>query len=150
MWWTGVQAHFEDSQFENVRQDGKRPLKWNAIPTLFNVPNKPQPVTVRRVNPLDRKRLAGTSATSVSESTDPLVKVPRIADHIYCKTASEKTQVHSTQSALRGTDHNYPMFRAPLVSTGMLLLYPLYTPSQLCCVSTHEASFANQLCDRSQ
>ena len=39
---TVVQAHFEDNAFENCREDGKRPLKWNAVPTLFSIPNKPK------------------------------------------------------------------------------------------------------------
>jgi hypothetical protein len=28
------QVHFESSQFEKVRADGKKKLKWNAVPTL--------------------------------------------------------------------------------------------------------------------
>jgi hypothetical protein len=31
-----LQAHFDESQFEQNRQDGKKLLKWNAVPTLFN------------------------------------------------------------------------------------------------------------------
>ncbi|KAJ8980870.1 hypothetical protein NQ317_001334, partial [Molorchus minor] len=27
--------HFTEDQFENKRQDLKRPLRWNAVPTLF-------------------------------------------------------------------------------------------------------------------
>ena len=42
------QVHFEDSQFERNRVDGKKKLRWNAVPTLFNVPNPPKPVTLRR------------------------------------------------------------------------------------------------------
>ena len=30
---TVVQVHFEESQFEVGRQDGKRLLKWNAVVT---------------------------------------------------------------------------------------------------------------------
>ncbi|XP_069680701.1 uncharacterized protein [Periplaneta americana] len=29
------EAHFDDSQFEQNRQDGKKLLKWNAVPTIF-------------------------------------------------------------------------------------------------------------------
>ena len=41
-------VHFEESQFESHRLDGKRKLKHNAIPALFNIPNPPPSVTVKR------------------------------------------------------------------------------------------------------
>jgi len=50
-----VQAHFEESQFELNQQDDKQLLKWNAVPTLVDVPNKLIPVTVCRSNPLECK-----------------------------------------------------------------------------------------------
>lgn len=30
------QVHFDQDQFENRRIDGKRKLKWNAVPTIFS------------------------------------------------------------------------------------------------------------------
>jgi len=33
------EQHFEDSQFEKHRLDGRRKLKPNAVPTIFRVPN---------------------------------------------------------------------------------------------------------------
>ncbi|XP_023214239.1 52 kDa repressor of the inhibitor of the protein kinase-like isoform X1 [Centruroides sculpturatus] len=33
------EIHFEESQFELKRADGRKLLKWNAIPTLFDLPN---------------------------------------------------------------------------------------------------------------
>lgn len=36
-----MQKHFELSQFEQNRLDGKIKLKPNAIPTIFDVPNPP-------------------------------------------------------------------------------------------------------------
>ena len=43
-----LQVHFEESQFEQYRKDGKRKLKPNAIPTLFDVTNPPKSVTNKR------------------------------------------------------------------------------------------------------
>jgi hypothetical protein len=37
-----LQVHFDESQFEQKRQDGKKLLKWNAVPTLFNNSNRPK------------------------------------------------------------------------------------------------------------
>ncbi|KAL1505179.1 hypothetical protein ABEB36_004801 [Hypothenemus hampei] len=34
--------HFEPNQYEQNRQDGRKLLKPNAIPTLFQVPNPPK------------------------------------------------------------------------------------------------------------
>ena len=31
-----LKAHFEDNQFEQDRQDGRKLLKWNAGPTQFD------------------------------------------------------------------------------------------------------------------
>lgn len=35
------QVHFDESQFEQKRRDGKKFLKWSAVPTLFNDSNGP-------------------------------------------------------------------------------------------------------------
>jgi hypothetical protein len=104
-----LQSHFEDSQFEMNRQDGKRLLKWNAIPTLFDVPNKPKPVTIRRVNPLSRKRVvAATSAASDSGASMPSIKRPRTTDHQYCQTETTPNHmVFQTCAALPSCDHAY-------------------------------------------
>ena len=40
------QLHFEDSEFTNVHT--KRRLKRNAVPTLFNIPNPPKPLHLKR------------------------------------------------------------------------------------------------------
>ncbi|XP_035223658.1 uncharacterized protein LOC118196324 isoform X2 [Stegodyphus dumicola] len=42
-------VHFEENQFECSRQDGRKKLKPNAVPTLFNVPNPPQLLTPQRL-----------------------------------------------------------------------------------------------------
>ncbi|XP_060855810.1 THAP domain-containing protein 7-like [Metopolophium dirhodum] len=36
------EVHFEENQFERKRIDGWIKLKWDAIPTIFNVPNPPK------------------------------------------------------------------------------------------------------------
>ena len=41
--------HFEDSQFMSVRQTNR--LVHDAVPTLFNIPNHPKKVTLRRKLP---------------------------------------------------------------------------------------------------
>ena len=43
-----LQGHFEESQFEQYRKDGKQKLKPKAIPTLFDVTNPPKLVTNKR------------------------------------------------------------------------------------------------------
>lgn len=35
------QVHFEKNQFERIGLDGYIKLKWDAVPTIFNVPNAP-------------------------------------------------------------------------------------------------------------
>ncbi|XP_030762468.1 52 kDa repressor of the inhibitor of the protein kinase-like isoform X2 [Sitophilus oryzae] len=35
------EKHFEKTQFENKRADGKVKLRPNAVPTIFNLPNPP-------------------------------------------------------------------------------------------------------------
>ncbi|KAL4135753.1 hypothetical protein QTP88_007344 [Uroleucon formosanum] len=43
------EVHFEDNQFEKNRVDGWIKLKWDAVPTIFNIPNPPKrPMTTRR------------------------------------------------------------------------------------------------------
>ena len=49
--------HFEPSQFANKMQ--KR-LKWNAVPTLFDIPNPPRPINTGR-RPRKRAVEAGAS-----------------------------------------------------------------------------------------
>ena len=41
--------HFEESQYENNRQDGWKKLKQTAIPTIFSIPNPPESVSQKRV-----------------------------------------------------------------------------------------------------
>src|SRR6218665_1088860 len=51
--------HFEESQFMNSKHDK---LVWNAVPTLFDVPNKPTPVTQKRRNLIKHTPKSSVSA----------------------------------------------------------------------------------------
>eukprot|EP00102_Acyrthosiphon_pisum_P007933 XP_003243829.1 PREDICTED: THAP domain-containing protein 4-like [Acyrthosiphon pisum] len=42
------EVHFEENQFERKRIDGWIKLKWNAIPTIFNISNPPKSVMAKR------------------------------------------------------------------------------------------------------
>ncbi|XP_015377364.1 PREDICTED: THAP domain-containing protein 2-like [Diuraphis noxia] len=42
------EVHFEENQFEKNRNDGWVKLKWDAIPTVFNVPNPPKRMMTTR------------------------------------------------------------------------------------------------------
>ena len=46
--------HFEDSQFFNPKL--KNRLVHDAIPTIFDVPNPPNPVTPKRTDPAKRRK----------------------------------------------------------------------------------------------
>jgi len=76
------EQHFEDSQFEKHRLDGRRKLKPNAVPTIFRVPNPPpQLASTRRV----LKRHS-------DENDDAIAYKRRLCefDHCYFKTQQKK------------------------------------------------------------
>ena len=56
------QVHFEDNQFELKRADGRKLLKWNAIPTKFNLDNPPKGRAVKRL--ANRHSAAKTKLTA--------------------------------------------------------------------------------------
>jgi len=69
---TVVQAHFEDNAFENCREDGKRPLKWNAVPTLFSIPNKPKrraADTILVSAPFEKRQCTSTASLGLNMSS---------------------------------------------------------------------------------
>lgn len=69
-----MQAHFEDAQFENNRQDGKRFLRCDAVPTIFH--HRPEPR--RRKPPSKRGQL---------ESPRKIIAAKRQKiEHNYCAT----------------------------------------------------------------
>lgn len=67
--------HFEESQFMNKE---RRKLIWNAVPTLFNVPNPPQTIEKKRrpinystptsTEPVAKKQKASTSSEPIPEN----------------------------------------------------------------------------------
>ena len=70
------QSHFEENQFELHRADGHKKLKWSATPTIFDVPNPPRLLTIKRpLNRLATEKLRTTAAP----------KRPADFDHIYTK-----------------------------------------------------------------
>ena len=71
------QSHFEENQFELHRADGHKKLKWNATPTIFDVPNPPRLLTIKR--PLNR-----LAAEKLRAAATPRPR-PEDFDHIYTK-----------------------------------------------------------------
>ena len=100
-----LQVHFEDSQFENNRSDGKRFLKWNAVPTLFDVPNKPHKVTITRINPLERKRSFCKDQEAECHITETDTKRMRHSDHSYAEGSID--EAGSVIASAGFTDHSY-------------------------------------------
>ena len=71
--------HFEEHQFTTSE---KKRLIWNAVPTIFDVPNPPKPLTRKRAAPKDRSQFAPPSkkekrcaATSAANNTKPVEHV---------------------------------------------------------------------------
>ncbi|XP_059357828.1 THAP domain-containing protein 2 [Carassius carassius] len=86
------QDHFEESQFEEIARSpaGGRKLKPNAIPTLFNVPDPPSPVTPQPVLPVK------------NESVE---KDLNMGDHGY---ARRQPPVDSEEDGVQRTDEERP------------------------------------------
>ncbi|XP_016129351.1 52 kDa repressor of the inhibitor of the protein kinase-like [Sinocyclocheilus grahami] len=86
------QDHFEESQFEEIARSpaGGRKLKPNAIPTLFNVPDPPSPVTPQVVLPV---------------KNEPVEKDLNMGDHGY---ARRQPPVDSEEDGVQRTDEEQP------------------------------------------
>ncbi|XP_018972950.1 52 kDa repressor of the inhibitor of the protein kinase-like isoform X2 [Cyprinus carpio] len=86
------QDHFEESQFEEIARSpaGGRKLKPNAIPTLFNVPDPPSPVTPQAVLPV---------------KNEPVEKDLNMGDHGY---ARRQPPVDSEEDGVQRTDEERP------------------------------------------
>ncbi|XP_016394940.1 52 kDa repressor of the inhibitor of the protein kinase-like [Sinocyclocheilus rhinocerous] len=86
------QDHFEESQFEEIARSpaGGRKLKPNAIPTLFNVPDPPSPVTPQVVLPV---------------KNEPVEKDLNMGDHGY---ARRQPPVDSEEDGVQRTDEERP------------------------------------------
>ncbi|KAI7809453.1 52 kDa repressor of the inhibitor of the protein kinase [Triplophysa rosa] len=86
------QDHFEESQFEEIARSpaGGRKLKPNAIPTLFNVPDPPSPVTPQMVLPV---------------KNEPVEKDLNMGDHGY---ARRQPPVDSEEDGVQGSEEERP------------------------------------------
>ncbi|XP_016150513.1 52 kDa repressor of the inhibitor of the protein kinase [Sinocyclocheilus grahami] len=86
------QDHFEESQFEEIARSpaGGRKLKPNAIPTLFNVPDPPSPVTPQAVLPV---------------KNEPVEKDLNMGDHGY---ARRQPPVDSEEDGVQRADEERP------------------------------------------
>ncbi|XP_067136986.1 THAP domain-containing protein 1-like [Centruroides vittatus] len=72
------EIHFEESQFELKRADGRKLLKWNAIPTLFDLPNFSPRLLLRREAPKEKEPLPNecsfaSSSVDCDEAEEPAV-----------------------------------------------------------------------------
>ncbi|NP_001243612.1 uncharacterized protein LOC100151273 [Danio rerio] len=86
------QDHFEESQFEEIARSpaGGRKLKPNAIPTLFNVPDPPSPVTPQAVLPV---------------KNEPVEKELNMGDHGY---ARRQPPVDSEEDGVQRAEEERP------------------------------------------
>ena len=98
-----LQAHFEQSQFEQNRLDGNK-LRWNAVPTIFDVPNAPKLVSDKRKrraenvqpdNTIGHDHIYVKRHHSEETESDASCLVENPVDHIYSKRASiSRTECH--------------------------------------------------------
>nr|XP_039261104.1 uncharacterized protein LOC120337406 [Styela clava] len=88
------QTHFEECQFELRRKDNWKKLKWNAIPTLFNVPNAPRKLKSSR---RDLTKILN-EAKSVNKEQNSL------SEHSYAKCHQDEPVVSETFNLEAYTD----------------------------------------------
>lgn len=80
------QVHFEHDQFENRRADGRRKLRWNAVPTLFpgRTIKLKKPHTVPKLPPPTEEHVAQSdhsySSLEPSDKTSSVCKCQLIHD----------------------------------------------------------------------
>ncbi|XP_036410649.1 THAP domain-containing protein 1 isoform X2 [Megalops cyprinoides] len=86
------QDHFEESQFEEIARSpaGGRKLKPNAIPTLFNVPDPPSPIT----------------PVALPVKSEP-EKEQNLGDHGYARR-QPKTDVEGGERGGQGAEEEHP------------------------------------------
>jgi hypothetical protein len=88
-------VHFEDSQFEQHRKDGKKKLRPGAVPTLFEVTNPPKPVTIKRTSTYNKRHT--TAATTQHEESS------KGHDHVYNKRLKTDTQYNESEEQVSMT-----------------------------------------------
>jgi len=104
--------HFEESQFMN---SSKKQLVWNAVPSVFAVPNPPPSVSLKRKLPTrhdyaeKRTCLASAAATVVNE-------------HTYSATTSMQQQ----QSETAASDTKQQMVLAKVQTTLYVLILLMF------------------------
>ncbi|KDR15670.1 uncharacterized protein LOC110833321 isoform X2 [Zootermopsis nevadensis] len=72
------EVHFDESQFEQKRRDGKKLLKWNAVPTLFNTSDRPKG-TIKR-NFWRKKDSEDETSPEAPDEIDKTTAKPRSCD----------------------------------------------------------------------
>jgi hypothetical protein len=94
-------VHFEGSQFEQHRKDGKKKLRPGAVPTLFEVTNPPKPVTIKRTATYNKRH---TTATALHEGSS------KGHDHIHNKRQKTDKQYNESeeQVSMTTTDTHRP------------------------------------------
>lgn len=89
--------HFEDSQFMNAEE--KKKLVWNAVPTIFDIPNPPRKVTLERT-PKQRstEKNVATGDTQEKKETKPETPRKKILKRKICQLRSK---LHRMQKQLK-------------------------------------------------
>ncbi|XP_064483140.1 peroxynitrite isomerase THAP4-like [Ornithodoros turicata] len=100
------EAHFEDSQFENNRADGRRKLKSSAVPTKFHFDTAGLQKRRRKVTNQENENLPPSAGTTVepTEQQDVLrlpgvahASMPRVATGILTDTTNTVGIVPSSE-----------------------------------------------------
>lgn len=113
------EVHFEESQFENRRLDGKRKLKPNAVPTVF--PGLPQPrphpaPTILPGLPQPGPHLPG-NLTDGRDASSSQMAIAVASDHAYFKPKdTEKDDDLSDSRCSTPTPYAEPQIGTPMVS----------------------------------
>ena len=65
----------EECQFELHSADGRKLLKWNAVPTIFVVPNPPRLIEPQRNAPKARNMSRNDSNNEHFQNEDNVIKL---------------------------------------------------------------------------
>ena len=76
------QVHFEDNQFELKRADGRKLLKRNAIPTVFNQDNPQKGRAVKRLATQHSSAKTKLAASTTTASNASATKVLCISESV--------------------------------------------------------------------
>jgi len=101
-----LQIHSEDSQYEDRQHDGANWLKFNAIPTVFDVPNPPPSATVLRKHARTKMFICSSAQLrpcSVMDRPLPSAGTSTAADHTHAQSAATAATPRWTNNA----EHSY-------------------------------------------